>query len=541
MAAREVVFGDTARGRIIAGATVLANAVRSTLGPKGRHVVLAYAGSGTGTILTRDGATVARDIELPDKLQNMGAQLLREAASQTGSDAGDGTTTAIVLAHAMAREGTRYLAAGCNPAGLKRGISHAAAALDAALTELALPLQGARDIARVAAIAANGDARIGAIIADALERVGKDGAVTVEDGNGREHELAAVEGLRLPRGYLSPYFINRQDRQVTELEQPFILLADKKLTTLRELLPVLELVAQSGRPLLVIAQDVESEALSAMVINHMRGLLSSAAVQAPGIGAQRSAILEDIAALTGGRVIAGHDSLALDGTQLHDLGQARRVEIGKDYTVIVGGAGTAAAVAERSALLKRQLDNAGNEHDAAWLRQRLASLAGGVAVIRAGGATELELRENKARIDDALHATRAAEEEGIVAGGGVALLRARQLAGGMHCGDPDRDAGIRIVLRAVEEPLRQIAANAGAEPTVVLARVLQGAGNFGYNAADGSHGDLLEAGVIDPVKVTRSALRNAASVAIVLLSLDASVHRLPLPPPPPDHHHDDHH
>ncbi|MES2263755.1 MAG: chaperonin GroEL [Pseudomonadota bacterium] len=537
MAAKQVVLGDTARERVIEGVNILADAVRSTLGPKGRHVVLQQ---GTGATLTRDGATVARDIALQDRLHNMGAQLIREAAAHTGSDAGDGTTTAIVLAQAIVREGAKYVAAGFSPCGLKRGIELAVAAIVGHLQTSARPVAAGPDISRVAALSANGDAGIGDIIAAAIERVGIDGVILVEDGATRQNELSVTEGLRFGQGYLSPYFVNNQERQVVELEQPFILLIDKKISTLRELLPVLELVARTGRPLLVIAQDVEGEALGALVVNHMRSMLASAAVKAPGFGDQRHATLEDIAIITGGKVLDLHTGLDLDNAGLHDLGQAKRVEIGKEHTTIVGGAGSASAVAARSALLRSQIAATDNEQQRESLQRRLARLAGGIAVIQAGAATELEMQEKKARIEDALHATRAAIEEGVVAGGGVALLRARQAADHLRGADPDQDAGMRIVLRAVEEPLRQIVANAGGEAAAVVGRVLHGEGHFGYNAADDSYGDLFELGIIDPLKVVRCALQNAASVAALLLTMDATVHALPLPPSKPnDHHHHD--
>ncbi|SFV17431.1 chaperonin GroEL [Pseudoduganella namucuonensis] len=542
MAAREIVFGEAARARVIEGAAILADAVKGTLGPRGRRAVLAQAGGAPA--ITRDGSAVAKSIELPDQLHNMGVQLLREAAASTGHDAGDGTTTAIVLAYAIVREGRRYLAAGHSPSGIKRGLVQTAAAIDAALAVQARPVDDNAVIARVATVAANGDAALGAVVAEALERAGKEGAITVEAGAGLRSEVQLTEGLRFERGYLSPYFINQQERQTVELDQPFILLADAKIGGLRELLPVLELVARTGRPLLVIAEDVEGEALGALVVNHMRGMLASVAVRAPGLASQRAALLDDIATLTGGHVVAGEHGIPLDRAELHHLGQARRVEIGREHTTIVGGAGTAAHIASRAELVRRQLENAEgqrNEHDGAQLRRRLAMLAGGIAIIKAGGATENDLRENQARIEDALFATRAAVAEGIVAGGGVALLRARQAVAGAPQGDADHDAGIRILLRAVEEPLRQIVANAGAEPPAVLARVLRGSGGFGYDVEAERYGDLLELGIADPVQVVRSALRNAVSVASLLLSTEVTVHPIPLPPPPPDHHHDEDH
>jgi chaperonin GroEL len=535
MAAKEVIFGDSARRRLASGVDIVANAVRLTLGPKGRNVVLERGHA--SPVLTKDGVTVAREIDFEDPLQNIGAQLIREVAARTGNDAGDGTTTATVLAQSIVREGLKYVGAGFSPMELKRGIDKAVTAIVAELAASARPVSGNREIAQVATVSANADAAIGGIIARAFERVGNDGVITVEDGPSLEDDLVIAEGLQFKRGYLSPYFISDAERQVAELERPLILLADAKIANVRELLPLLELVAKAARPLLIVAEDVEGDALAGLVVNHSRGLLKSVAVKAPGFGERRRDSLEDLAALTGARVVSADSGLTLAQVTLADLGEARRVEVGKEHTNVIDGGGTAESIQVRAGQIKAQIDATPAGYDRDKLQERLAGLAGGVAVIRLGAATEAALSEKKARLEDALHATRAALAEGIVPGGGVALLRARQSLGELRGASADQDAGIAIVLRAVEEPLRQIVVNSGGLPAVVLARLLQGSGNFGYNAADGSYGDLLELGVLDPAKVTRVALQNAASVAGLLLSTEAGIYSIPMPPSADDHHH----
>jgi chaperonin GroEL len=535
MTAKEVIFGDSARRRLASGVDLLANAVKTTLGPKGRSVALERGHAVPA--LTKDGVTVAREIDFVDPLWNMGAQLAKQATARTGDAAGDGTTTATLLTQAIVREGLKHVAAGFSPIELKRGIDRAVAAIIAELAVLAHPVVSNQEIAQVASISANGDTAIGAIIARAFERVGKDGVITVEDGPSLQDDLVISEGLQFERGYLSPYFITDASRQMAELERPLILLADIKITNVRELLPLLELVAKTARPLLIVAQDVEGEALAGLVVNHARGLLKSAAVKAPGFGERRRDSLEDLAALTGARVLSDDSGLTLAQVTLDDLGEARRVEVGKEHTIVIDGGGTARQIAARAARIKAQISAAPAGYDRDKLQARLAGLAGGVAVIRVGAATEAELDEKKARLEDALHATRAAIAEGVVAGGGVALLRARQALGELSGANADQDSGIAIVLRAVEEPLRQIVVNGGGLPSVVLERVLQGKGNFGHNAADGSYGDLVELGILDPAKVTRAALQNAASVAGLILTIDSAIYAIPLPPA----EHDDHH
>ncbi|KAF1024066.1 MAG: 60 kDa chaperonin [Paracidovorax wautersii] len=525
MAAKQVVFGDDARAKIVHGVNVLANAVKVTLGPKGRNVVLERS-FGSPTV-TKDGVSVAKEIELKDKLENIGAQLVKEVASKTNDNAGDGTTTATVLAQAIVREGFKYVAAGFNPTDLKRGIDKAVTAVVAEVKNIAKPTTTSKEIAQVGSISANSDEDVGKIIADAIDKVGKEGVITVEDGKSLNNELDVVEGMQFDRGYLSPYFINNPEKQVALLDNPFILLFDKKISNIRDLLPVLEQVAKASRPLLIIAEDVEGEALATLVVNTIRGILKVVAVKAPGFGDRRKAILEDIAILTGGKVIAEEVGLTLEKVTLADLGQAQRVEIGKENTTIIDGAGAAVDIEARVKQIRIQIEEATSDYDREKLQERVAKLAGGVAVIKVGAATEVELKEKKARVEDALHATRAAVEEGVVAGGGVALLRARAAIKDLKGDNPDQDAGIKIVLRAVEEPLRQIVANAGDEPSVVVARVLEGTGNFGYNASNGTYGDLVELGVLDPAKVTRSALQNAASVASLILTTDAIVAELP--------------
>jgi chaperonin GroEL len=526
MTAKSVKFGNDSREKLVQGVNVLANAVKVTLGPKGRNVVIQK--SFGAPHVTKDGVTVAKEIELKDPVENMGAQMVREVASKTADRAGDGTTTATVLAQAIVREGVKYVAAGMNPMDLKRGIEHGARALVAELEAVSRPCTTNREIAQVASLSANSDRSIGDIIAEAMDRVGSKGVITVEDGKGLENELEVVEGMQFDRGYLSPYFINNPDKQVAELDNPYILLNDKKISNIRDLLPVLEQVAKAGRPLLIIAEDVEGEALATLVVNNMRGILKTVAVKAPGFGDRRKAMLEDIAVLTGGRVIAEELGLTLEKTTLADLGQAKRVEIDKDNTIVVDGAGTKADIDARVKSINTQIETATSDYDREKLQERVAKLSGGVAVIRVGAATEVEMKEKKDRIDDALHATRAAVEEGIVVGGGVALLRAARSATiNAPADNPDFAAGVDIVLRAAQEPLRAIAYNAGAEPSVVVNRVLEGKGNFGYNAANDTYGDLVEQGVIDPTKVTRTALTSAASVAGLLLTTECAINDLP--------------
>ncbi|MHA6909701.1 chaperonin GroEL [Ralstonia pseudosolanacearum] len=525
MAAKDVVFGDAARAKMVEGVNILANAVKVTLGPKGRNVVLER--SFGGPTVTKDGVSVAKEIELKDKLQNMGAQMVKEVASKTSDNAGDGTTTATVLAQSIVREGMKYVAAGMNPMDLKRGIDKAVAAAVEELKKISKPTTTSKEIAQVGAISANSDESIGERIAEAMDKVGKEGVITVEDGKSLADELDVVEGMQFDRGYLSPYFINNPEKQVVQLDNPFVLLFDKKISNIRDLLPVLEQVAKAGRPLLIVAEDVEGEALATLVVNNIRGILKTAAVKAPGFGDRRKAMLEDIAILTGGQVIAEEVGLTLEKATLNDLGQAKRVEIGKENTTIIDGAGDARNIEARVKQVRAQIEEATSDYDREKLQERVAKLAGGVAVIKVGAATEVEMKEKKARVEDALHATRAAVEEGIVAGGGVALLRARALISGLKGANADQDAGIKIVLRAMEEPLRQIVTNAGDEASVVVANVIAGKGNYGYNASTGEYGDLVEMGVLDPTKVTRTALQNAASVASLMLTTDCAVAELP--------------
>jgi len=525
MAAKEVKFHDSARHRIIAGVNILADAVKVTLGPKGRNVVLERS-FGAPTI-TKDGVSVAKEIELKDKFENMGAQMVKEVASKTSDVAGDGTTTATVLAQAIVQEGMKYVAAGMNPMDLKRGIDKAVDAVVGELKKLSKPTTTSKEIAQVGAISANADENIGKIISDAMEKVGKEGVITVEDGSGLANELEVVEGMQFDRGYLSPYFINNADKQQAVLDNPFVLLHDKKISNIRDLLPVLEQVAKAGRPLLIIAEDCDGEALATLVVNNIRGILKTCAVKAPGFGDRRKAMLEDIAILTGGTVISDEVGLTLEKAALNDLGQAKRIEVGKEETTIIDGAGDTNQIEGRVKNIRKQIDEATSDYDKEKLQERVAKLAGGVALIKVGAATEMEMKEKKARVEDALHATRAAVEEGIVAGGGVALLRARSAISSLKGSNHDQDAGIKIVSRALEEPLRQIVANAGAEPSVVINKVLEGKGSFGYNAATDEYGDLVQMGVLDPTKVTRYALQNAASVAGLILTTDAMVAELP--------------
>nr|WP_314765843.1 chaperonin GroEL [uncultured Neisseria sp.] len=525
MAAKDVQFGNEVRQKMVSGVNTLANAVRVTLGPKGRNVVVDRAFGGPH--ITKDGVTVAKEIELKDKFENMGAQMVKEVASKTNDVAGDGTTTATVLAQSIVAEGMKYVTAGMNPTDLKRGIDKAVAALVDELKNIAKPCDTSKEIAQVGSISANSDEQVGAIIAEAMEKVGKEGVITVEDGKSLENELDVVEGMQFDRGYLSPYFINDAEKQIAALDNPFVLLFDKKISNIRDLLPVLEQVAKASRPLLIIAEDVEGEALATLVVNNIRGILKTVAVKAPGFGDRRKAMLQDIAILTGGVVISEEVGLSLEKATLDDLGQAKRIEIGKENTTIIDGFGDAAQIEARVAEIRQQIETATSEYDKEKLQERVAKLAGGVAVIKVGAATEVEMKEKKDRVEDALHATRAAVEEGVVAGGGVALLRARAALENLHTGNADQDAGVQIVLRAVESPLRQIVANAGGEPSVVVNKVLEGKGNYGYNAGSGEYGDMIEMGVLDPAKVTRSALQHAASIAGLMLTTDCMIAEIP--------------
>ena len=524
MAAKQVFFGDDARHKMVEGVNILANAVKVTLGPKGRNVVLERS-FGAPTV-TKDGVSVAKEIELKGKFQNMGAQMVKEVASKTSDNAGDGTTTATVLAQAIVREGMKYVAAGMNPMDLKRGIDKAVIALSDELKAISKPCTTTKEIAQVGSISANSDTEIGNIISEAMEKVGKEGVITVEDGKSLNNELDVVEGMQFDRGYLSPYFINNPDKQIAVLDDPFVLLHDKKVSNIRDLLPVLEQVAKAGRPLLIVAEEVEGEALATLVVNNIRGILKTVAVKAPGFGDRRKAMLEDMAILTGGTVIAEETGMSLEKASLQDLGRAKRIEIGKENTTIIDGAGDAKNIEARVKAIRAQIEEATSDYDREKLQERVAKLAGGVAVIRVGAATEVEMKEKKARVEDALHATRAAVEEGIVAGGGVALLRARSNLK-VKGDNPDQEAGIKIVLRAIEEPLRQIVANCGDEPSVVVNKVLEGKGNYGWNGADGSYGDLVALGVVDPTKVTRMALQNAASVSSLMLTTDCMIAEMP--------------
>ena len=525
MAAKDVQFGNEVRQKMVSGVNTLANAVRVTLGPKGRNVVVDRAFGGPH--ITKDGVTVAKEIELKDKFENMGAQMVKEVASKTNDVAGDGTTTATVLAQAIVAEGMKYVTAGMNPTDLKRGIDKAVAALVGELKNIAKPCDTSKEIAQVGSISANSDEQVGAIIAEAMEKVGKEGVITVEDGKSLENELDVVEGMQFDRGYLSPYFISDAEKQVVALEIPYVLLFDKKISNIHDLLPVLEKVAKAKRPLLIIAEDVEGDALTTLVLNNIRGILKAVAVKAPGFGDRRKAMLQDIAILTGGTVITEEVGLSLEKATLEDLGQAKRIEIGKENTIIIDGLGDATQIEARVAEIRQQIETATSDYDKEKLQERVAKLAGGVAVIKVGAATEVEMKEKKDRVEDALHATRAAVEEGVVAGGGVALLRARAALENLHTGNADQDAGVQIVLRAVESPLRQIVANAGGEPSVVVNKVLEGKGNYGYNAGSGEYGDMIEMGVLDPAKVTRSALQHAASIAGLMLTTDCMIAEIP--------------
>ncbi|CAK6479947.1 chaperonin GroEL [Pseudomonas sp. Nvir] len=525
MAAKDVKFGDSARKKMLVGVNVLADAVKATLGPKGRNVVLAKS-FGAPTI-TKDGVSVAKEIELKDAFENMGAQLVKEVASKANDAAGDGTTTATVLAQAIVNEGLKAVAAGMNPMDLKRGIDKATAAVVAELKNLSKPCADSKAIAQVGTISANSDSSIGEIIAEAMEKVGKEGVITVEEGSGLENELSVVEGMQFDRGYLSPYFVNKPDTGAVELESPLLLLVDKKISNIRELLPVLEAVAKAGRPLLIVAEDVEGEALATLVVNNMRGIVKVAAVKAPGFGDRRKAMLQDIAVLTGGQVISEEIGLSLETATLEHLGNAKRVILSKENTTIIDGAGADTEIEARVKQIRAQIEETSSDYDREKLQERLAKLAGGVAVIKVGAGTEVEMKEKKARVEDALHATRAAVEEGVVPGGGVALVRALAAIIDLKGDNEDQNVGIALLRRAVEAPLRQITANAGDEPSVVADKVKQGSGNFGYNAASGEYGDMIEMGILDPAKVTRSALQAAASIGGLMITTEAMVADLP--------------
>jgi len=525
MSAKEVRFSDDARHRMVAGVNILANAVKVTLGPKGRNVVLEKS-FGAPTI-TKDGVSVAKEIELEDKFENMGAQMVKEVSSQTSDVAGDGTTTATVLAQSILAEGMKAVAAGMNPMDLKRGIDKAVTAAVDALKSLSKPCEDDKAIAQVGTISANSDESIGRIIADAMGKVGKEGVITVEEGSGLENELDVVEGMQFDRGYLSPYFINNQESMSAELDDPFILIHDKKVSNIRDLLPVLEGVAKSGKPLLIVAEDVEGEALATLVVNNMRGIVKVAAVKAPGFGDRRKAMLEDIAILTGGTVISEEVGLSLEKATLDDLGNAKRISITKENTTVIDGAGQSSDIEARVNQIRTQIEDATSDYDKEKLQERVAKLAGGVAVIKVGAATEMEMKEKKARVEDALHATRAAVEEGVVPGGGVALVRALQAIKNLKADNHDQDVGVNIARRAMEEPLRQIVANAGGEPSVVLNKVAEGDGNFGFNASTDQFGDMVAMGILDPTKVTRTALQNAASVAGLMITTEAMVAEMP--------------
>jgi chaperonin GroEL len=533
MTAKEVRFGDEARQRMVAGVNILANAVKATLGPKGRNVVLDKS-FGAPTV-TKDGVSVAKEIELEDNFENMGAQMVKEVASHTSDVAGDGTTTATLLAQAMFREGIKAVAAGMNPMDLKRGIDKAVNATVEELKTLSKPCTDSKAISQVGSISANADEAVGQIISDAMDKVGKEGVITVEEGSGLENELEVVEGMQFDRGYLSPYFINNQDSMSAELEDPYILLHDKKISNIRDLLPVLEAVAKAGKPLMIVAEDVEGEALATLVVNTIRGIVKVAAVKAPGFGDRRKAMLQDIAVLTGGTVISEEVGLSLEKASLDDLGSAKKVSITKENSTIVDGAGSAEDIKARVEQIRAQIEEATSDYDKEKLQERMAKLAGGVAVIKVGAATEVEMKEKKARVEDALHATRAAVEEGVVPGGGVALVRARRVLNDLKGANHDQDVGINIARRAMEEPLRQIVANAGEEASVIMAKVQAEEGNFGFNAATAEYGDMISMGILDPTKVTRTALQNAASVAGLMITTQAMVAELPkeeeTPPP----------
>ena len=521
MTAKDVKFGDAARQGMLAGVNILADAVKTTLGPKGRNVVLDKS-FGAPTV-TKDGVSVAKEIELEDKFENMGAQMVKEVASQTSDVAGDGTTTATVLAQAIVNEGLKSVAAGMNPMDLKRGIDKAVKAAVEAIGGMAKPCEDSKAVAQVGTISANSDSGVGSIIAEAMEKVGKDGVITVEEGSGFEDELDVVEGMQFDRGYLSPYFVNNQDNMTAELDDPFILLVDKKISNIRDLIPVLEGVAKAGKPLLLIAEDVEGEALATLVVNNMRGIVKVAAVKAPGFGDRRKAMLQDIAVLTGGTVISEEVGLSLETATLDDLGTAKRIQISKENTTIIDGAGKAKDIQGRVKQIEAQIEETSSDYDREKLHERKAKLAGGVAVIKVGAGSEVEMKEKKARVEDALHSTRAAVEEGVVSGGGVTLIRALQAVGDLQADNEEQNVGIQIAKRAMEAPLRQIVTNAGGEASVVVDKVKQGEGNFGFNAASGEYGDMIAMGILDPAKVTRSALQAAASVAGLMITTECMI------------------
>ncbi|AHC37651.1 chaperonin GroL [Pseudomonas fluorescens] len=525
MAAKEVKFGDSARKKMLVGVNVLSDAVKATLGPKGRNVIIEKS-FGAPTI-TKDGVSVAKEIELEDRFENMGAQLVKDVASRANDDAGDGTTTATVLAQAIVNEGYKAVAAGMNPMDLKRGIDKATIAIVAELKKLSKPCADTKAIAQVGTISANSDSSIGDIIAEAMEKVGKEGVITVEEGTGLENELSVVEGMQFDRGYLSPYFVNKPETMVAELDSPLILLVDKKISNIREMLPVLEAVAKAGRPLLIVSEDVEGEALATLVVNNMRGIVKVAAVKAPGFGDRRKAMLQDIAVLTGGTVISEEIGLSLESATLENLGSAKRVTISKENTIIVDGAGVDQDIQSRITQIRAQVAETSSDYDREKLQERLAKLSGGVAVIKVGAGSEVEMKEKKARVEDALHATRAAVEEGVVPGGGVALIRALEALTDLTGDNADQNVGIAVLRRAVEAPLRQIAANSGDEPSVVVNEVKNGKGNYGYNAATGVYGDMIEMGILDPTKVTRSALQAASSIGGLILTTEAAIADLP--------------
>ena len=525
MASKEIRFGEDARSRMVKGVNILANAVKATLGPKGRNVVLDKS-YGAPTI-TKDGVSVAKEIELADKFENMGAQMVKEVASKTSDIAGDGTTTATVLAQAIIREGMKAVAAGMNPMDLKRGMDKAVVAAVAELKNISKPCATSKEIAQVGSISANSDENIGELIAKAMDKVGKEGVITVEEGSGLDNELDVVEGMQFDRGYLSPYFINNQQSMSSELEDPFILLHDKKISNVRELLPILEAVAKAGKPLLIVAEEVEGEALATLVVNTIRGIVKVCAVKAPGFGDRRKAMLEDMAILTGGTVISEEVGLSLDKATIKDLGRARKIQVSKENSTIIDGAGVAEGIQARIKQIKAQIEETSSDYDKEKLQERVAKLAGGVAVIKVGASTEIEMKEKKARVEDALHATRAAVEEGVVPGGGVALIRALSAISGLKGANEDQNHGITIALRAMESPLREIVTNCGEEPSVVLNNVKQGTGSYGYNAATGEYGDMIAMGILDPTKVTRTALQNAASIAGLMITTEAMVAEAP--------------
>ncbi len=531
MAAKEVVFGESARGRMLKGVNTLADAVRVTLGPKGRNVVLDKS-FGAPTV-TKDGVSVAKEIELKDKIENMGAQMVKEVASKTSDVAGDGTTTATVLAQAMVREGMKAVAAGMNPMDLKRGIDKAVLVATSELKNISRPCSDHKEIAQVGTVSANADSNIGDIIAEAMEKVGKEGVITVEEGNALENELDVVEGMQFDRGYLSPYFINNQDNMSVDLENPFILIYDKKISNIRDLLPTLEAVAKSSRPLMVIAEDVDGEALATLVVNNIRGIVKVCAVKAPGFGDRRKAMLQDIAILTGGQVISEEVGMSLESATLDDLGEAKRIQVSKENSTIIDGAGSSSEIEGRVSQIRTQIEEATSDYDREKMQERVAKLAGGVAVIKVGAATEVEMKEKKARVEDALHATRAAVEEGVVPGGGAALVRCVSAVSEVAGENEDQNMGVKIVLRSLEEPLRQIVSNAGDDASVILNQVAGKDGSYGYNAATGEYGDMIDMGILDPTKVTRSAVQNAGSIAGLLITTEAMIAEIPEDKPAP--------